>query len=149
MSLRAHAEIELDLIGMTADSTDEMNRSMRAHILHMVDEFAKEGHSGFSASYALGILTRLLDYKPLAPLTGEDSEWNEINDDRTNNLVLFQNKRCSRVFKNNEGAWDIVGKVYVDPNGSAYTGNDSHTPVTFPYRPTTEEVNVDENGVAV
>ena len=72
-----HAMDELDRIGMTEDSDDEMNVAMRKHILHMMQEFANEGHSGFSASYAINILTRLLDFKPLTPLTGEDDEWSE------------------------------------------------------------------------
>ena len=46
----------------------------------MMQEFANEGHSGFSASYAISILTKLMDFKPLSPLTGEDDEWNNISE---------------------------------------------------------------------
>ena len=77
-NLLSHAMDELDRIGMTEDSTDEMNVMMRKHVLHMMQEFANEGHSGFSASYAIGILTKLLDFKPLSPLTGEDDEWVDV-----------------------------------------------------------------------
>ena len=74
-SLVSYAEKELDRIGMTEG--DEYNGAMRKHILHMVKEFAGEGHSGFSASYALQCLKNLLSFKPLSPLTGEDDEWSE------------------------------------------------------------------------
>jgi len=109
VSLRHHAERELDLIGMAKDG-DEMNVAMRNHILHMVDEFADEGHSGSSASYALGLLEKLLAFEPLSPLTGDEHEWNEVGAD------LFQNNRCSHIFKDSKGgrAYDINGIVFYD-----------------------------------
>ena len=79
MSMIEYAKRELDASGMTEDSSDAMNVMMRKHILHMVKEFADEGHSGMSAAYALSILKRLLAYEPLAPLTGADDEWNEVD----------------------------------------------------------------------
>ena len=90
------AKKEMDIIGLTED--DEMNGMMRKHILHMVEEFADEGHSGFSASYALSILQKVLAYKPLSPLTGEDSEWNDMSDYGRGDS-LYQNNRRSSVFK--------------------------------------------------
>jgi len=135
-----HAKDELDRIGMTEDSSDEMNVMMRKHILHMMNEFANEGHSGFSASYAIRILTKLLDFKPLSPLTGEDSEW--VNVREYGPEPHYQNKRRSSVFKDSDGScYDIDGKVfwewYKDEDGiiskSYYTSRDSRVPVTFPY----------------
>lgn len=138
-NILAHAERELDLIGMTEDSPDEMNRMMRKHVLHMMQEFANEGHSGFSASYAAGILTRLFDFKPLAPLTGADDEW--IRRDYGVE-PSYQNKRRSSVFKDANGeCYDIDGKVFWEwwrnEDGEAvktyYTSRESRVPVTFPY----------------
>ena len=77
MSLLSHAEYELDRLGLNDD--DDMNGAMRKHLLHMVKEFADEGHSGFSANYAIKCLQRLLHFKPLTPLTGEDDEWTEVS----------------------------------------------------------------------
>jgi hypothetical protein len=145
-NILSHAMRELDLIGMTEDSPDEMNQMMRKHILHMMQEFANEGHSGFSASYAINILTKLLDFKPLTPLTGADDEWNEISRSMGGN-IRWQNNRRSSVFKDDNGeVYDIDGKVFwewmpdLDENGptgkahkSYYTSRDSRVPVTFPY----------------
>jgi hypothetical protein len=136
MSLVSYAESELDRIGMTDDG--DMNGAMRKHLLHMVKEFAEEGHSGFSASYALQCLEKLMRFKPLSPLTGEDDEWIEHNHD------MYQNKRCSSVFKESKDgqAYDIDGKVFWEwyrdaETGEAvksyYTNRDSRVPVTFPY----------------
>lgn len=152
-SLTLFAEEELERIGMGKNSKDE-NKLMHDHIIHMVEEFSKEGHSGFSASYALGILTKLLDWKPLTPLTGEDSEWNDVSD-LANGRQVFQNRRCSRVFKEQleDGSfstYDVNGKVFY-PKGKrsqAYTNGNSRVPVTFPYTPTIEYVEVDEGDVS-
>ena len=135
---------ELDLIGMTEDSPDEMNQAMRKHILHMMQEFANGGHSGFSASYAIGILTKLLDFKPLSPLTGADDEWSDVRD--YGPITHYQNKRRSSVFKDADGSvYDIDGKVFwewsmpyegrepYEPYKSYYTCRESRVSVTFPY----------------
>jgi hypothetical protein len=106
----------------------------------MIEVFSDEGHSGFSANYAVAILQKLLKFEPLSPLTGEDSEWNLISEKEN----LYQNKRCSHVFRENGKAYDINGKVFVQENGSAYTSRDSRVDVTFPYTPKTEYVKVSE-----
>lgn len=140
MSLVSYAEDELNLIGITEE--DEYNGMMRKHILHMVKEFADEGHSGFSASYALQCLEKLLRFKPLSPLTGEDDEWSEVSE--RSGYPHFQNKRCSSVFKEGKDgeAYDIDGKVFWDwhtdeetgeKHKSYYTCFESRVPVTFPY----------------
>ena len=139
MSLVQYAESELDRIGMTDDN--DMNGMMRKHLLHMVKEFADEGHSGFSASYALQCLKKLLNFKPLSPLTGEDDEWTDVSS--ISGVPHYQNKRCGSVFKDGKDgqAYDIDGKVFWEwakdedgnPFKSYYTGRDSRVPVTFPY----------------
>ena len=101
-----YAKDEMDLIGLREDSEDEMNRAMREHILQMVKVFSDEGHSGFSANYALAILKKVLDFKPLSALTGEDDEWLEVADE------LYQNKRASNVFKDKDGAYWSDGIVF-------------------------------------
>jgi hypothetical protein len=132
-----HAMDELDYIGMTENSPDDMNRMMRRHLIHMVTEFAKEGHSGFSAGYAITALNKLFDFKPLGPLTGKDEEWNEVSEG------VCQNKRCSTIFKDDTGrACNIDGRVfwewYTDEKTgetykSYFTNYYSRLPVEFPY----------------
>lgn len=138
-NIKTYAIDELTRIGMYG-SGDEMNAAMCDHILKMVDVFAEEGHSGFSAEYAIGILQKLLRWQPLSPLTGEDDEWIENEDGP------FQNKRCSRVFKDRKDgqAYDIRGKVFVEHDGVSYTSRDSRVDIQFPYVPKTEYVNVEK-----
>lgn len=135
-NLLEHAKKECEFM-LNGDSMDE---EMYSHIIHMVDEFAKEEHSGFSASYAVGALIKLLKFEPLRPLQGTDDEWTNVEGN------MFQNKRYSRVFKNKDTGevYDIEGKVFVEPDGTAFTSNDSKVNITFPYTPKTEYVYINE-----
>ena len=115
---------------------------MAKDVLEIVEVFAKQGHSGVSANYCLGLLTKLLDYKPLSPLTGEDSEWEDVFEYGGDDMH-YQNKRCSRVFKDKNGrTYDIQGKVFIEPDGISYTSRDSIVDVIFPYTPETQYVKV-------
>ena len=140
--IKNYAINELTRIGMY-NSGDEMNDAMCEHILKMVDVFAEEGHSGFSANYAINILKKLLRFEPLSPLTGEDDEWNDVSE--YSGYEHYQNKRLSRVFKKGKDgqAYDIQGKVFVEPDGVTYTSRDSCVDIEFHYTPKTEYVNVE------
>lgn len=128
-----HAEVELALIGMGKDATDEMNKLMHDNIIKIIEEFSSQGHSGFSASYAISHLTRLLEFKPLSPLTGEDDEWNEIDKDIRADGMWYQNKRYSAVFKDKDGrTYNSQGRVFRGRRGS-YTTRGSSVDITFPY----------------
>lgn len=135
MGLVDHADRELRAFGYTPDA-EVPNNWIYENVIELVKVFAEQGHSGHSAAFVRQIFHKLADYQPLGPLTGEDSEWNAVGHG------VHQNKRCSRVFKSAEGAYDIEGKVFREPNGACYTNRDSHTPVTFPYTPTTVYVDV-------
>ena len=129
MSLIDYAKSELARIGTDEDGMQEM---MNNHIIHMVEEFSKEGHSGFSANYAISILSRLLRFKPLFPLTGEEDEWIEVC------VGTFQNKRCGAVFKNDTRyggkPYYIEGKVFSSDGGETwFTNRDSCVVIEFPF----------------
>lgn len=131
-NLLAHADRELP----PADG-DEMQEAMNLALREIVFVFGSQGHSGFSAGYATDALEKLLRFEPLRPLTGEPEEWNEVGPG------WWQNRRCSRVFKDADGrAYDIDGRVFREPNGCCYTSSDSRVYITFPYRPKTEYVDV-------
>lgn len=138
MSMVAWAERELDRL-MPSDDTDadavEMQKTINDDILQMVRVFSEQGHSGFSSGYALSIIKRLLAYKPITPLTGDDDEWCSPFD----NEGTQQNKRCSAVFRknfDNSTAYYLDGKVFSDNGGESWfssKGLGSFTPVTFPF----------------
>lgn len=136
MSLVEHAKRELDLAGWDAD--DSFARMMRRDVLAMVEAFAEQGHSGMSAGVAISLIAKLLNWEPLTPLTGEDDEWR--NTGTHNGMQLFQNKRCTKLFKDvKEGepdkAYLVEHYVFTDDNGStSYTcGRSTLEGITFPF----------------
>lgn len=157
-NLHKHALMEFRAAGWTNDDgafKDDMQKMICEGVLKLLEVFSDEGHSGSTAPYAVNMFKTLAMFEPIVPLTGEDWEWNEVGDG------VFQNKRCSRVFKQadrfNGQAYDLDGKVFYewverplddDEEGypgtrrykSHYTSKDSLVPVTFPYTPTTEYV---------
>lgn len=133
------AKQELRLLRGDNAEACEMQDAMEAHIIKMVETFADEGHSGFSASYATSILQRLLRFEPLGPLTGERDEWTTLDYDAD---MAAQNKRCSHVFKRADGtAYDSEALIFRDPDGSCFTNRESRRDITFPYTPTREYVD--------
>lgn len=144
-NLVLHAENELNI--MLARCEDEESRQMQImmnnDILEVIKVFSEQGHSGFSAGYAISLLQKLLKYEPITPLTGNDDEWNKLDygDD-----VKYQNKRCSRIFKNADGqAYDSEGKIFSDDGGESwYQSKNSRTYITFPYIPKTEKVIIEK-----
>lgn len=149
MSTLSYAEHELSLIGLTKDDPEEMNRMMYDNIMQLLQVFSDQGHSGFSAAYLTSILVPLLRHEPITPLTGDESEWEDVSQYGGN--TKFQNKRCSRVFKDVDGScYDINGKVFITKEVNSegkeydysYTSKDSKVDVIFPYIPKTEYVRV-------
>jgi hypothetical protein len=94
-----------------------------------------------SAGIVRSLFDSLSSFRPLGPLTGEDSEWIEVAEQ--DGKPLYQNRRCHRVFKCGGQAYDIDGIVWRDPDGVTYTNRESRVPVAFPYSPTTEYRDVD------
>lgn len=129
MSLVEYAKSELSRIGRDEDG---MQDQMDACILEIVGKFSEQGHSGFSASYAIARIDRLLRFKPISPLTGEEDEWNEISSSGSK-----QNKRCSSVFQQKDGSCEDIDAVIVSDNGGItwFTSGRFRKQITFPYLP--------------
>lgn len=134
MSLVDFAKQELEQLEVTCKDNEDLNmqKVINNDILQVIETFSNQGHSGFSANYALSIINRLLKFKPLSALTGEDSEWTKL--DYTDD-ICYQNKRCFSVFKDITGkAYNTEGKVFSDDNGHTwYTSKDSRVYIEFPY----------------
>lgn len=98
--LEVFAKQELDrILSNCPKNSDDYNmqKHVNDNIMELISRFAQQGHSGFSASYVIPRLSRLLDYKPLSPLTGEDDEWDEPY--KCLGVTTQQNRRCPAVFK--------------------------------------------------
>lgn len=146
-NLHKHALMEFKAAKWLDDNgkySDDMQEAICTHVLKLLEVFADEGPSGSSAPYAVELFKKLAMFEPVAPLTGEDWEWTEIGDS------VFQNKRCSHVFKQADRfdgqAYDVEGIIFYDwytdeygnKSKSYFTGRESFVPITFPYTPTRE-----------
>jgi hypothetical protein len=97
MSIKEHAKDELQRCNFGDEDTKVM--------IEIIEKFLDQWDSGGAVSVALPVFNRLIACKPLTPLTGEDDEWYKPID----NQELWQNKRCSTVFKDAVGnVWDIA-----------------------------------------
>lgn len=109
-------------------------------VLKLIELFSKQGHSGASASIVRSLFTRLANFEPLGPLTGEDSEWTFLGNEPD---MWWQNNRCFHVFKRADGtAWDGNAVIFKEPDGSCYTNSDSRKDISFPYTPKHKYVDV-------
>lgn len=110
----------------------ELQQEMNKDILAVVETFASAGHTGFTASYTLGILNKLLNWKPISPLTGDDSEWKKLNMDES---LCYQNLRCPAVFKDKDGrAYYTEARIFSSDNGHTwFTSKESTQYIEFPF----------------
>ena len=137
-----YAKRELDILCQPDENGRKgpMQEMADKNVLDIVAMFAEQGHSVISAPYVLSILDRVLRFKPITPLTGDDDEWNDIGGGQE------QNKRYASVFRydhDNATAYDIDGKVFSDDGGRTfYSCRESSVPVTFPYMPPTHPERV-------
>ena len=147
-ALYEYAKKELERIekGCEDEESLSMQQAIDKNILELINVFSNQHHSGFTATYVIDILQRLLHYKPLTPLTGEDDEWEDVTS-YGYDTPTFQNKRCSAVFKDDKGAYWVEGKIFSSDLGHTwYTNSDSCVPVTFPFNvPDKSEVVVIDN----
>lgn len=141
MELVEYAKSELERIGKDEDGMQEV---MNRDILEIVEKFSNQGHSGFSASYALSVLDRLFRFKPISVLTGNEDEWNKVSSGK-DGIATYQNKRCSSVFKNVDSSgktvntYDIDAIIVSDNGGITWSSSIAFglkRNVTFPYLPT-------------
>lgn len=136
MNLIKFSEDELNRLLLSCKSSDELNTqtAINKSILDIVKVFSDQHFTGTTASYCLEILNRLLNYKPLTPLTGADSEWEDVSQYGYND-TCYQNKRYPAVFKDKDGkAYDVESKIFSDDNGHTwYTSKDSREYIDFPY----------------
>lgn len=94
-NLVVHARRELQLL-------DEDPTVIEWYI-RVIKEYASFGHSGGSAWATTAILEKLLRYEPLTPITNDPSEWFYHGPDQYGVDGVWQNKRDSRLFSNDEG----------------------------------------------
>lgn len=146
-NLEKYAESELELAGLF-DKDSDYDGDVGKNIMQLIKVFAKQGHSGMSASMVVSLFQKLASFEPINSITGEDKEW--VGDGE-----LYQNKRLASVFKvGKEGkAYYLDAIVFKDQDGYTFTSSGSVTMedgtkiesaqyIKFPFLPKTFYVDV-------
>lgn len=113
MSIIEHARSELAAVNF-----EEKDREI---LVDLMQQFFNQWDSGGAVGVVMPVLTRLMEGKPITPLTGKPDEWvvHDFDDE-----LYAQNKRCGSVFmRKDRSAYDIV--------------SGRRAPITFPYYPPT------------
>jgi hypothetical protein len=92
-TLEEHARVELEIIGEDEETTEGYLRVIKA--------FASMGHSGFSAAAGIHVLTRLLSFQNLSPLTDDENEWIDVSPYMMK--PMWQSKRNPAAFSEDGG----------------------------------------------
>lgn len=104
---KSHAERELDILIKT--TPDAIVRHFVPEIIALCKAFGNSGQSGGSAPFTASALSQVVKklclHKVIAPLTGEDDEWNDTGEtlNKSEKNEMYQNNRQSDVFKDGKG----------------------------------------------
>lgn len=153
---KKHFERELKILEDNLEKGDNLAiKDFIPDIESIIEKFSKQGHSGSSAPFYAGALSstikNILLFKPLAPITGKENEWNDVGEtlNKGEKNGHYQNKRLSAVFKDGKD-----GKAYY-LDAIVWSGEDEHDNFTggvediesrqyvkFPFRPKTFYIDV-------
>ena len=107
----------------------------------LVDVFAEQDHSSFSANWVASLFYRLVKWKPLSPVTNNPEEWMAVAEGKGE--ILYQSLRCpsllatgSQLKKNQAEDMDYYYKV--DEQKRTYQDKDCGKIVNLPYMPPIE-----------
>jgi len=95
-NLANHARYELQAAGLF-DADSNYGGMIGEAVMALVEVFAEQGHSGFSASMTLDIFNTVASFKPLTPIGASPDEWSEVGTD------VWQNRRRSTTFSRDGG----------------------------------------------
>ena len=123
MGLIEHAKTELEIAGLFDVKGDFYGGMTGKAVIELIEVFSKQGHSGMSAPLVANIFKKLANYEPLGPITGKDEEWNDVSN-LSNGKTLYQNKRCSGLFKEgkDEQPYYIDAIIKRDQRGITWSG---------------------------
>jgi hypothetical protein len=167
---QSFAKQELDILAATVP--DAIVTPFSKEILALCEAFGKSGQSGGSAPFTATVISKaikkLLLFEPICPITGADEEWINVRDISNEDEIMYQNKRCSALFKSKSGkCWyvDAIVKKVVQ-TGQCFSGvfwlsredylsgdktkeiGCAHYVKSFPFTPKTFYIDVVEEEVA-
>lgn len=126
MTIQDYTKKELSLI-------DNISEDKKREIMNLINQTEQSA----SQLELTEMLKRLLDFKPLSPLTGEDDEWEKVDDYIEDDKATYQNKRYFSVFKRgkNGKAYNFRARIFSTDGGKSwhFMGGESREYISFPY----------------
>lgn len=123
---------------------DEQEEKLRKHLEETIESIGMiVDQSVFSANILRAFIDRMLRYRTFYPLSGEDDEWELLQDnegDEEGSVKAYVNKRCPTVIKyveasGKETAVDLNALVFKDSNGRYFKDPSRAKVIEFPYNP--------------
>jgi len=100
--LYQHALTELKLSGLM-DKDSDYDGMLAEAVLEIVKIFARQGHSGMSATLTIQLLEKLLKYETLTPITDSSEDWMEVSEEMMGRKGVWQSKRNPALFSEDGG----------------------------------------------
>lgn len=111
MSLVQHAKEELTRAGLFEKGSD-YDGMLGDAVLELIEKFAEQGHSGFSAHLTIDLFQRLAKFQTLSPITSNPDEWMCVSD-YFEGKGVWQNRRNPAVFSNDAGkTWYDIDELH-------------------------------------
>ncbi len=95
-----YAKQELSIAGLFDKDADYDGMIGKA-VLELVETFAAQDHSGFSANYVLEIFDKVSRFQPLTPITSKPEEWLDRTEE--SGRPMWQSKRNPSTFSTDGG----------------------------------------------
>lgn len=166
---QSFAANELNILAKTVP--DAIITPFRDEILALCEAFGKSGQSGGSAPYTATAISKavkkLMLKEPICPITGIDEEWTNVRERSEEDEMMYQNNRCSALFKSKSGkCWYVDAIVKKTESGMCWSGSfwlskedyltgdkskmigSAHYVKSFPFEPKTFYIDVIEEEVA-
>ena len=133
-TLSEYTEQEMRLAGYTGNN----KKRLQLCLLQLIQTFEAQRWGAFETKFIVDLFSKLTQFQPISPLTGEDWEWVSYNEN------TLQNTRCHTVFKEVDSgqAFDTHSHLYRDAAGHCTPNPALTSYIQFPYTPKTEYVNV-------
>jgi hypothetical protein len=126
MSTIDHAKREFLKLGYKPieECEDDPDKWVQENVLELLEVFVNQGHSGSSAPYVINLFEKLAKQEPVAPILCTDDEWVYVSSYGSKGEMIFQNIRCSAVFKKGEDntPYYLDAIVWRDQNNNTFTG---------------------------
>lgn len=100
-NLVKHAEEEMRRAGLY-DADADYDGMIPKAVMKLVEAHASEGHSGGSHSLVIAIFNKVINFKPLTPLSTDPAEWQRVDPDHYQ-PGTWQSRRQPEIFSRDGG----------------------------------------------